>query len=92
MVTVPKATGDVTQPPLTPGEITIHFEQWTSDLPAFYLVYVRPITGQTAIRWKHMAVNSFILGGRFNGIEIENRGILDADVRCIAFRLGSLVD
>jgi hypothetical protein len=93
VVAVTKATG--AQPSLTPGRIAVHFEEWTPH-PAFYLICVRPVTLQTAIRWKHMAVKIFVGGETLeltsSGIEIENLAELDADVHCVAFRLGSLLD
>jgi hypothetical protein len=94
VVTVPRATGDITQPPLTPGRLTLTFEQWPSDRPAFYLIYCRPITVQFAgISWKHYARHNFNQPlGPFNGVEIENFALQDTDVRCVAFRLGSLFD
>jgi hypothetical protein len=93
VVTVPKATG--AQPSLTPGRIAVHFEKWTPH-PAFYLICVRPVTFRTLISWKHMAEKIFVGGETLeltsSGIEIENFGLQDADVHCIAFRLGSLLD
>jgi hypothetical protein len=96
VVTVPRATGDITRPPLTPGQVFVSFGEVKSANPAFYLVCVRPASVQAAISWKHTVFSAFV-GGEVirimtEGIQIENSTITDADVRCVAFRLGSLVD
>ena len=96
VVTVPRATGDITRPPLTPGEIFVDFGEVKSANPAFYLVCVRPTSVQAAISWKHRVLSRFV-GGEVirimtEGIQIENFTITDVDVHCVAFRLGTLFE
>ncbi|HET9362109.1 MAG TPA: hypothetical protein VFO58_20295, partial [Vicinamibacterales bacterium] len=96
VVAVPRATGDITRPPLTPGARFVDFGEVKSASPAFYLVCVRPVSVQAAISWKHSVFSTFV-GGEVirimtEGIEIENSTITDTDVHCVAFRLGSLSD